>query len=252
MSDTTKSVLSAPRYSVVVPCFNEQDCIVPLVEEILAVTGSDPAFELIVVDDCSSDATLQRLLDTRQRLGVRFKIVSHAVNSGQSAALCTGIDQARGDWIATLDGDGQNDPADIPGLVHVLEAVPDGRGFPIICGHRMQRRDSLIRRWSSRIANSVRAGLLRDDTPDTGCGLKLIHRESFMRLPRFDHMHRFLPALVKRAGGRVVSVPVSHRPRRAGQSKYGVHNRLWVGLVDLFGVMWLARRRFKSTKFEEH
>lgn len=242
---------SEPRYSIVVPCYNEQDSIIALAEEILGVTGGDPAFELIVVDDCSTDDTRARLAAARAGLAGPLRIVAHAVNSGQSAAICSGVDAARGQWIITLDGDGQNDPADIPNLIRVLEAAPPAGGQPIICGHRTTRRDTVVRRLSSRVANAVRAALLRDETPDTGCGLKLIHRRAFLRLPRFDHMHRFLPALIRRDGGRVISVPVGHRARRAGVSKYGIHNRLWVGIVDLVGVMWLVRRRFKSTNNEE-
>ena len=240
-----------PRYSIVVPCFNEQDNIIALAEEILATTGADPAFELIVVDDCSTDETRARLAAARPTLAGPLRIVAHRVNSGQSAAICSGVDAARGEWIVTLDGDGQNDPADIPTLIRVLEAASPAAGQPIICGHRTTRRDTTVRRLSSRIANAVRGTLLRDETPDTGCGLKLIHREAFLRLPRFDHMHRFLPALVRRDGGSVISVPVGHRARLAGVSKYGIHNRLWVGIVDIVGVMWLVRRRFKSTNNEE-
>jgi dolichol-phosphate mannosyltransferase len=251
MSDTHNASISSPRYSIVVPCYNEEDCIVPLVEEIIALIGSDPAFELIIVDDCSSDRTAERLLAARQRLGNRFRIVLHRVNRGQSTAICTGVDVAAGAWIVTLDGDGQNDPADISVLIDELDRTRDEHGTPMLCGQRVTRRDSLIRRISSRTANAIRARLLQDGTPDTGCGLKLFHREAFLRLPRFDHMHRFLPALARREGAYVVSVPVSHRARRAGQSKYGIHNRLWVGIVDLLGVMWLARRRIKSTNHEE-
>lgn len=240
-----------PRYSIVVPCYNEQDSIVALAEEILGVTGADPAFELIVVDDCSTDETRARLVAARAGLEGPLRLVAHQVNSGQSAAICSGVDAARGDWIVTLDGDGQNDPADIPNLIRVLDSLPAGGGRPIICGHRTTRRDTFVRRLSSRIANTVRGALLRDETPDTGCGLKLINREAFLRLPRFDHMHRFLPALVRRDGGSVISVPVGHRARQGGVSKYGIHNRLWVGIVDIVGVMWLVRRRFKPTNNEE-
>jgi len=241
-----------PRFSIVVPCYNEQDCIVGLCEEILAVTAVGAEFELIVVDDCSTDQTRQRLGEIRDRTGAAIRVIVHGVNSGQSAAICTGVDAARGEWIITLDGDGQNDPADIPALIEVLAESVGGSGIPILCGHRTNRRDSLVRKLSSRVANGVRAALLRDESPDTGCGLKLMHRESFLRLPRFDHMHRFLPALMRREGGVVISVPVGHRPRQAGQSKYGIHNRLWVGIVDLCGVMWLVQRRFKDKTNEEN
>jgi dolichol-phosphate mannosyltransferase len=148
---------------------------------------------------------------------------------------------ARAQWIATLDGDGQNDPADLPKLI-AARGDPTNSGVLLFMGNRVTRRDTWLRRLSSRIANGVRGGLLGDGTPDTGCGIKLFHRETFLGLPAFDHMHRFLPALFQRAGSRVISVPVNHRERMRGRSKYGVHNRLWVGIVDLFGVMWLKAR----------
>lgn len=241
-----------PQYSVVVPCYNEQDSIVPLLDEIVAMIAGDPAFEIIIVDDCSEDATRARLMQAKERLIPAPKLVSHEVNAGQSAAICTGIDVAKGAWIATLDGDGQNDPNDIPKLIKILNGARDESRVPIICGHRTTRRDSWVRKLSSRVANTVRAGLLNDATADTGCGLKLISRQAFMRLPRFDHMHRFLPALIQRDGGYVISVAVGHRPRQAGYSKYGIHNRLWAGIIDLVGVMWLRRRKFTSTNFEEY
>ncbi len=148
----------------------------------------------------------------------------------------SGVRSARAEWIATLDGDGQNDPADIPGLVAARG------GALLVMGNRVSRRDTWLRRVQSRVANGVRAALLGDGTPDTGCGIKLMHRDTFLELPRFDHMHRFLPALFQRAGAAVVSVPVGHRSRARGQSKYGLLDRLWVGIVDIFGVMWLQRR----------
>ena len=151
---------------------------------------------------------------------------------------------AAGPLVATLDGDGQNDPADIPALAARWQQLHDAAPMApvLIAGWRNKRQDTTLRRWSSRVANGVRASLLGDATPDTGCGLKVFARDDFLALPWFDHMHRFLPALMRRAGGRVESVPVAHRPRLKGQSHYGVHNRLWVGLVDLLGVMWLQRR----------
>jgi dolichol-phosphate mannosyltransferase len=153
--------------------------------------------------------------------------------------VVTGVRAASGIWIATLDGDGQNDPADIPALLARARAEP---GCVLIAGHRTTRRDSRVKRVSSRLANRIRVALLHDDTPDTGCGLKLFRRADFLELPAFDHMHRFLPALFIRAGGRVVSVPVNHRPRLRGRSNYGFWDRLWVGIFDLAGVWWLQRR----------
>ena len=143
--------------------------------------------------------------------------------------------------IATLDGDGQNDPADIPTLLDRFREFADPDRI-LIAGHRTKRKDSWLKKVSSRFANSVRAAILKDDTPDTGCGLKVFSRNAFLAMPRFDHMHRYLPALMIRSGGKVISVPVNHRPRERGTSKYGVWNRLWVGIADLFGVMWLIRR----------
>jgi dolichol-phosphate mannosyltransferase len=166
-----------------------------------------------------------------------------APNIPPCASCATATAAARAPVIATLDGDGQNDPADIPALVRrLLDEPPEARSFLLVAGFRHKRRDDGIRKLSSRIANRVRAAMLKDDTPDTGCGLKVFTREAFLDMPRFDHMHRFLPALMIRRGGRVVSVPVNHRPRQRGVSKYGVWNRLWVGIVDLFGVMWLQHR----------
>lgn len=240
----------SPRYSVLIPCFNERDNIVALVEEVRAACGNDD-YEIIVVDDASTDDSLARLRTAQAGFEGRLRVVRHGMNSGQSAAICTGADFARGRWVVTMDGDGQNDPADIPRLLAVLEHHGASSRPLIVCGHRRQRRDTVVRRWSSKIANAVRSSALKDATPDTGCGLKALERALFMRLPRFNHMHRFLPALVQRAGGESISVEVHHRPRLHGQSKYGIGNRLWVGIVDLFGVMWLIRRRFKPSVNEE-
>lgn len=244
---SSASVLPSPlRYSVVVPFFNEEANVAPLLGEIHAIMAPLGAYEVVAVDDASSDDTRARLLECAADL--RLRVVVHSCNRGQSAALCTGIDAARGAWIITLDGDGQNDPVDIPRLLREVE----GAHPPLlICGHRQQRRDSGLRLLSSRIANGVRSRLLGDDTPDTGCGLKIMQREAFLKLPRFDHMHRFLPALMRRDGAAIRSVAVSHRARRHGVSKYGVWNRLWVGIVDLFGVMWLKRRALRLARVEE-
>ena len=233
------------RYSVVVPFFNEEANVASLIDEITGVMAPLGDYEVVAVDDCSTDGTRARLLECAADLRVR--VVTHARNRGQSAALCTGIDAARGVWIITLDGDGQNDPLDIPLLREVEGDYPP----LLICGHRQQRRDNVLRLLSSRIANGVRSRMLGDDTPDTGCGLKIMQRATFLKLPRFDHMHRFLPALMRREGAGIRSVAVSHRPRLYGQSKYGVWNRLWVGIVDLFGVMWLKRRALRIAPVEE-
>lgn len=228
------------RLSVVVPVFNEADNIRPLLLEIHAALEGRLEYEIVYTDDGSRDGT-PAVLAAAQEEFPRLRVLRHARSCGQSAALRSAIRAARGEWIATLDGDGQNDPADIPRLLRAVEEQ-QLTGNWLIAGWRTRRRDTWLRRLSSRIANGVRSRMLRDATPDTGCGLKLFPRALFLELPWFDHMHRFLPALVIRAGGRVVSVPVHHRARERGQSKYGVHNRLWVGIVDLFGVMWLLRR----------
>jgi dolichol-phosphate mannosyltransferase len=165
-------------------------------------------------------------------------------------AILTGIKAARANWIATLDADGQNDPADIPKLWEIARAAPASPPL-MVAGRRQKRRDTWSKRWASRTANAIRRSLLGDGTPDTGCGLKLFRRDLFLEMPRFDHMHRFLPALTLRQGGKVVSVPVNHRPRARGQSNYGVLDRLWVGIADLLGVMWLMRRVKHPVALEE-
>jgi dolichol-phosphate mannosyltransferase len=194
----------------------------------------------VYVDDGSTDATPERLRAAAAGFS-DLRIVTHLASCGQSAALRTGVYAARGRVIATLDGDGQNDPADLPRLVGAL-LDPHAGDLAMIAGQRLKRRDGAAKRWSSRIANRVRAAILGDDTPDTGCGLKAFSREAFLRLPYFDHIHRFLPALMRREGFRIGLEPVNHRPRVHGRSKYGINNRLWVGIVDLFGVYWLQRR----------
>lgn len=228
------------QLSVVIPVCNEAENVGPLAQEAHAVLAAYPPSEIIFVDDGSTDGTLAALHAARADGVPELRVIRHERRSGQSAAVCSGVRAARAEWIATLDGDGQNDPADIPRLLAARQQDADLR---LIMGNRTTRRDTWVRRVSSRVANGVRGRLLGDRTPDTGCGIKVFHRDTFLDLPRFDHMHRFLPALFQRAGARVVSVPVSHRPRLRGASKYGVLDRLWVGIVDLFGVMWLIRRK---------
>ncbi|MFN2310073.1 MAG: glycosyltransferase family 2 protein [Gammaproteobacteria bacterium] len=227
--------------SVVVPVKDEQDNILPLLEEIHAALEGRYDYEVIYVDDGSDDASPRVLAEARGRFP-RLRVLRHAQSCGQSTAVRTGVRAARAPWIATLDGDGQNDPADIPHLMAVIQAPGCPPGLWLVAGWRKTRRDTWLKRVSSKIANAVRRALLRDATPDTGCGLKLFRRETFLELPYFDHMHRYLPALVLRAGGEIRSVEVHHRHRERGVSKYGLHNRLWVGIVDLFGVGWLQRR----------
>jgi dolichol-phosphate mannosyltransferase len=230
-----------PALSVVVPVHDEADNVGPLIDEIRAALEGLAPFEVVVVDDGSDDATPRRLAALRAR-HPWLRALRHTCNAGQSTALATAVRAARAPLIVTLDGDGQNDPADIPGLLRRWRLESAGPGPLLLVGWRTRRRDTRLRRLSSRVANAVRGRLLGDRTPDTGCGLKLFDRATFLALPYFDHMHRFLPALVLRHGGRVVSVPVQHRPRQRGRSHYGVLDRLGVGLVDLAGVMWLRRR----------
>jgi dolichol-phosphate mannosyltransferase len=228
-----------PLLSVVIPLRNEGPNIAPLIAEIEAALAGVP-HEIVCVDDGSTDDTPARLREVAAAAPVRA--LHHREGCGQSAAIATGVKAARGAWIATLDGDGQNDPADIPRLWDRARAEAAGGAPVMVVGHRVNRRDTRVKRVSSRIANRVRARLLRDDTPDTGCGLKLFERALFLDLPRFDHMHRFLPALVLRQGGVVVSEPVNHRPRLRGRSNYGTLDRLAVSLFDLIGMAWLQRR----------
>lgn len=229
----------APALSVVVPAYNEADNLPGLIDEIDAALRDATSYEIICVDDASDDgtaATLAACAVDRPQL----RVLRHRARSGQSAALRSGVKAARAAWIATLDGDGQNDPADLPRLLQARAGAADD--VRLFAGWRVKREDSASKRWASRIANGIRARLLRDATPDTGCGIKLFEREAFLDLPAFDHMHRFLPALMQRAGWRTLSVPVNHRPRRHGQSKYDNLGRALVGISDLRGVLWLLRR----------
>ncbi len=234
-----------PLLSVVIPVRNEAPNIAPLVAEIEAALGAI-AHEIVYVDDGSSDGTAAAL--RAAAVGAPLRHLRHRVSCGQSAAIVTGVKAARGAWIATLDGDGQNDPADIPRLLDralaaSAGALAAGDGARVmVAGHRIHRRDNRVKRVTSRLANAIRARLLGDATPDTGCGLKVFPRALFLDLPHFDHMHRFLPALVLRQGGQVVSEPVGHRPRLRGRSNYGTFDRLAVSLFDLVGVAWLQRR----------
>ena len=235
--------------SIVIPVRNEAGNVAPLVVEIGAALDGLLAYEIVYVDDGSDDATAAEIGRLQQSLR-QLRLVRHAASCGQSAAVRSGVKAARAPWIATLDGDGQNDPADIPRLWQIACEAPPTPPL-LIAGQRMRRLDSWSKRTASRLANAVRRRMLNDDTPDTGCGLKLFPRALFLDLPYFDHMHRFLPALVLREGGIVHSAPVNHRPRQRGTSKYGVFDRLWVGIVDLFGMLWLRRRSSRPTLLPE-
>lgn len=237
--------------SVVVPVHNERDNVAPLVREIeAALAPLALAFEIVYVDDHSRDDTLAQLRALKAA-HPRLRVLHHRTQSGQSTALRTGIKAARGRWIATLDGDGQNDPADIPKLLAAYRAAPPEEKVRLVGGQRVKRQDTAAKRVASRWANRLRAWLLQDDTRDTGCGLKLFDRAAFLDLPYFDHLHRYLPALIKRDGYAIRMVDVGHRPRTRGASKYGVIDRALVSIRDLMGVMWLMARRRQPGDIKE-
>lgn len=231
---------ATPEVSVVVPVRNEAGNVGPLADEIVQALGTRWRFEIVYVNDGSSDDTGAELTELARRFEW-LRHISHARSCGQSAAVRTGVAHARAPVIVTLDGDGQNDPAFIPELVGTLEGGAPRMGLAI--GQRVGRKDTGSKRLQSRIANAVRSTILRDGTRDTGCGLKAFRRDVFLALPYFDGLHRFLPALVRRDGWAIGYVDVVDRPRRHGESKYGLWDRLWVGLLDLAGVWWLIRRR---------
>ncbi len=229
------------QLSVVIPVHNESENIGQLLQEIDDSLNCIGLFEVVVVDDGSTDKTLPLLNELKSRFpGLR--VIRHQKSCGQSTALMTGIDAAVYPVIATLDGDGQNDPADLPAMVTQLENSAADDNLWMIAGFRKTRRDSWWRLFCSRVANGVRSRILSDRTPDTGCGIKVFYREAFLKMPRFNHMHRFLPALIIRSGGKVMSLPVNHRPRVHGRSHYGTLQRLMCGIMDLAGVAWLIRR----------
>jgi dolichol-phosphate mannosyltransferase len=236
-----------PEISVVVPVRNESGNIAPLVAEIEAALGSR-LFEIVYVNDGSKDSTEAELLALMaERLWLRQ--VRHEQSCGQSAAVRTGVSMARAPIVVTLDGDGQNDPAFIHALVGALEQGGPRRG--LVAGQRVGRKASGFKKLQSRIANAVRAAVLKDGTRDTGCGLKAFRRDLFMALPYFDGLHRFLPALARREGYEVGYVDVVDRERRHGTSNYGMWDRLWIGILDLAGVWWLIRRRKRVPRYEE-
>jgi dolichol-phosphate mannosyltransferase len=228
----------APSVSIVIPVHNEAENIPMLADEIAAALKGR-RFEAVFVNDGSSDDTetvLKKLGKTRPWL----RQVKHAQSCGQSAAIRSGVRAARAPVVATLDGDGQNDPAFLPKLLVALESAPPQVG--LVNGRRLKRKGG-FKRFQSAVANSVRAAVLRDDTRDTGCGLKAFRRDTYLALPYFDALHRFTPALIRREGFDVAYVEVVDRPRAHGKSHYGMWNRLWIGIVDLAGVFWLIRRR---------
>ena len=226
--------------SVVVPVRNEAENIGPLIGEIAAVLEGRWAYEIIYVNDGSTDATAERLVEVmKQRDNLRQ--LRHANSAGQSAAIRSGVRAARGAIIATLDGDGQNNPAFLPDLISTLER--GGERLGLVAGQRVGRKDTGFKKFQSRAANAIRSAILGDGTRDTGCGLKAFRREVFLIMPYFDGLHRFLPALVRREGLEIAYVDVVDRPRRSGVSNYGFFDRLWIGILDLAGVWWLIRRK---------
>jgi len=239
---------NVPAVSVVVPVRNEAGNIAPLVAEIAAALDGQWRFEVVYVNDGSSDGTeaeLKRLMASHPWL----RRVRHKQSCGQSCAVRSGVAAARAPLVVTLDGDGQNDPAFIPAMVRALEA--GGGKVGLIAGQRVGRKSSGFKKLQSRIANAVRGAVLRDGTRDTGCGLKAFRRDMFLSLPYFDGLHRFLPALVRREGFAIGYVDVVDRPRGTGVSNYGMWDRLWVGIMDLAGVWWLIRRKKRVAEISE-
>jgi len=232
-----------PSVSIVIPAKNEAENIHPLIAEIQAAMEDRFSYELIYIDDGSTDTTWDELQALRAGGFDRLKLIRHQQSVGQSLAIISGAWVARGEWLVVLDADGQNDPADIPGMLDAVQAAraQNAQVWGVI-GHRVNRRDDWVKRLSSKVANGFRDCMLRDGIPDTGCGLKAVLRERYLRLPSFNHMHRYIPTLIQAQGGIMRVHPVNHRPRMAGTSNYGVWNRLWVGLVDVLGVWWLKRR----------
>jgi len=238
--DKSATSAAAPTVSIVVPVRNEADNVAPLIGEIAAALDGRWAYEIIYVNDGSTDATADRLAALMTEYG-NLRQVRHEASSGQSAAVRTGVRAARGMIVATLDGDGQNNPAFLPDLIAAIESSGGRTG--LAAGQRVGRKDTGFKKFQSRTANRVRSWVLSDGTRDTGCGLKAFPREVFLSLPYFDGLHRFLPALVRREGFDIAYVDVIDRPRHSGVSNYGFFDRLWIGIMDLAGVWWLIRRK---------
>jgi len=241
MSETLSASEGAvPAVSIVVPVRNEAENVAPLIAEIDAALAGRWSYEIIYVNDGSTDATGDRLLEL-MKTRPNLRQIRHAQSCGQSSAVRTGVRAARGQVVATLDGDGQNDPAFLPSLISAIES--GGSRVGLAAGQRVGRQDTGFKKFQSRAANGIRNAILKDGTRDTGCGLKGFRRDVFLALPYFDGLHRFLPALVRREGFEIVYVDVKDRPRRSGVSNYGFFDRLWVGIMDLAGVWWLIRRK---------
>jgi len=236
-----------PELSIVLPVFNEAGNILPLLEEIGAALKDVVLYEVVFVDDGSTDGSAAELGEAARR-SAAVRIVRHDRRSGKSAALVTGFRAARGEWVQTLDGDRQNDPRDVARIWTAIQPIPETLG--LVAGQRRRRNDGVVKWLSSRTANLIRRSMLNDATADSGCGFKLVRREAALRMPYFDGMHRFIPALVRRAGYDIRQEAIEDRPRVAGVSKYGFFGRLGVGTVDLLGVFWLMRRSgvFRATE----
>ena len=237
-SVSSAQALNPVEISVLVPVMNEAGNIAPLIDEICAVFEGR-TFEIIYIDDASTDDTVAELSTLLGKVP-QLRVLRHTTRSGQSAAIWSGLGQARGELIGVLDGDGQNVPADFSALEAAL--VKNGVSPTMALGIRQRRKDSQTRLWASRAAKWIRASLLSDTHPDSGCGIKILPRSLFVQIPFFNHMHRFMPSLVRRHGGAVIGVPVAHRPRQVGNSKYRIVDRLIVGISDVLGVIWLLRR----------
>ncbi|TWI33194.1 glycosyltransferase family 2 protein [Paracoccus sulfuroxidans] len=237
-----------PSITVVIPARDEVVAIAPLVDEVAAaLTGKD--YEIIVIDDGSQDGT-DRLLHTLSLRNPRLRHHRQLQSRGQSTAVRTGVRLARAPLIATLDGDGQNPPDQIPLLLAPLEADVSGR-LGLVQGQRVGRQDTRAKKWASRFANGLRGWLLRDGVRDSGCGLKAFRRDAYLELPFFDHIHRFMPAMMLREGWQVETVPVTHRARHGGRSKYSNLARALVGIPDLLGAAWLIRRSGRPVEVAE-
>ena len=229
------------EFSVVVPMHNESGNAASLVGEIAAALEGR-SYEMIMVDDASTDDTRAVLAALKAEFPA-LRVLSHRKNAGQSRAIRSGVRAARGRIVGTLDGDGQNDPADLPDLYRSLTRADAPEKLAMVMGRRASRKDTAWKRFGSRFPNSIRKRMLRDDCDDSGCGIKVVKRDVFLSLPYFDHMHRYMPALIKADGFDVEFMDVNHRERGAGQSKYTNFGRLWAALSDLRGVTWLIRRR---------